>query len=65
MLFSTETEKKLTLDLRKEVSGDFSRALLLLAEVCHPQCGETGAQTLKKKIKLVIWRDDKVKIWIK
>ncbi|KAM4616435.1 annexin A3a isoform 2-T3 [Polymixia lowei] len=27
-----ETEKKLTLDLKKEVSGDFSKALLLLAE---------------------------------
>lgn len=33
MLSSTETEKKLTLDLKTEVSGDFSKALLLLAEV--------------------------------
>lgn len=29
-----EREKKLTFDLKKEVSGDFSKALLLLAEVC-------------------------------
>uniref|UniRef100_A0A8C2XU30 Annexin n=1 Tax=Cyclopterus lumpus TaxID=8103 RepID=A0A8C2XU30_CYCLU len=30
--FFTETEKKLTLDLKNEISGDFSDALLLLAE---------------------------------
>lgn len=31
----TETQKKLVFDLSKEVSGDFAKALLLLAEVCH------------------------------
>ncbi|XP_068461469.1 annexin A3a [Clinocottus analis] len=31
-VYLEETEKKLTLDLRKEVSGDFSDALLVLAE---------------------------------
>lgn len=30
---ATEKEKKLTFDLKKEVSGDFCKALLLLAEV--------------------------------
>lgn len=32
---ATEREKKLSFDLKKEVSGDFSKALLLLAEVCQ------------------------------
>lgn len=32
---ATEREKKLTFDLKKEISGDFSKALLLLAEVCR------------------------------
>ncbi|XP_070820599.1 annexin A3a isoform X2 [Chaetodon trifascialis] len=31
-VYLEETEKKLTLDLKKEVSGDFCKALLLLAE---------------------------------
>lgn len=31
---ATEKEKKLTFDLKKEISGDFSKALLVLAEVC-------------------------------
>ncbi|CAK6970018.1 annexin A3a [Scomber scombrus] len=31
-VYLTETEKKLTFDLKTEVSGDFSKALLLLAE---------------------------------
>lgn len=35
MFSSTETKKKLTDSLKKEVSGDFSKALLLLAEVCY------------------------------
>ena len=30
-----ETAKKLTSDLKGEVSGDYSKALLLLAQVCH------------------------------
>uniref|UniRef100_A0A8C2XLQ5 Annexin n=1 Tax=Cyclopterus lumpus TaxID=8103 RepID=A0A8C2XLQ5_CYCLU len=34
-VYLEETEKKLTLDLKNEISGDFSDALLLLAEVCH------------------------------
>lgn len=34
-LSATEKEKKLTFDLKKELSGDFSKALLLLAEVCQ------------------------------
>lgn len=38
----SEKEKKLSFDLKKEVSGDFSKALLILAEVCLPnktRCG--------------------------
>lgn len=35
VFFFTETGKELTLDLKSEVSGDFSKALLLLAEVCQ------------------------------
>lgn len=38
----SENEKKLSFDLKKEVSGDFSKALLILAEVCLPnktRCG--------------------------
>lgn len=32
---SIEKEKKLTFDLKNELSGDFCKAMLLLAEVCH------------------------------
>lgn len=33
MFVSTETQKQLTTELEKKVSGDFSKALLLLAQV--------------------------------
>lgn len=38
----SEKEKKLSFDLKKEVSGDFSKALLILAEVCLPNKARTG-----------------------
>lgn len=38
----SEKEKKLSFDLKKEVSGDFSKALLILAEVCLPSKTRTG-----------------------
>uniref|UniRef100_A0A667Z3M7 Annexin n=1 Tax=Myripristis murdjan TaxID=586833 RepID=A0A667Z3M7_9TELE len=51
--FPTETEKKLTLDLKKEVSGQYSQALLLLAEgkrdestTVDPEKAKEDAKTL-------------------
>ncbi|KAM3611927.1 uncharacterized protein V6R79_026019 [Siganus canaliculatus] len=45
-VYLNETEKKLTFDLKKEISGDFAKALLLLAE---GKRDETAADTPKAK----------------
>ncbi|XP_040010846.1 annexin A3a [Xiphias gladius] len=46
-VYLKETEKQLTLDLRGEVSGDFSKALLLLAEGKRDESATVNTETAK------------------
>nr|XP_040025093.1 annexin A3-like [Gasterosteus aculeatus aculeatus]XP_040025094.1 annexin A3-like [Gasterosteus aculeatus aculeatus] len=46
-----ETQKKLTLDLRGEISGDFAEALLLLAEGKRDESAAVDAEKAKKDAK--------------
>ncbi|XP_070690009.1 annexin A3a isoform X1 [Pempheris klunzingeri] len=50
-VYLTETEKKLTLDLKSEVSGDFSKALLLLAEAKRDESTAVDAEKAKEDAK--------------
>ncbi|XP_076587134.1 annexin A3a isoform X2 [Chaetodon auriga] len=50
-VYLEETEKKLTLDLKKEVSGDFSKALLLLAEGKRDESTSVDADKAKEDAK--------------
>ncbi|GLD73522.1 annexin A3 isoform X1, partial [Lates japonicus] len=50
-VYLTETEKKLSLDLKEEVSGDFSKALLLLVEGKRDESTTVDTEQAKKDAK--------------
>uniref|UniRef100_UPI0037E98420 annexin A3a isoform X2 n=1 Tax=Semicossyphus pulcher TaxID=241346 RepID=UPI0037E98420 len=50
-VYLTETEKKVTLDLKKEVSGDFANALLLLAEGARDESTEVESEKAEEDAK--------------